>query len=827
MEKLSDAASPELGLTEEEALRRLERDGPNEPVTKKARSLPVELLRRFTNPLVAILILASIASAALRDFSNAAVILSIVALSIAIELVQTHRADRSARGLAAQVAPTATVLRDGRWSEQPRRGLVVGDVVRLVAGDMVPADGRLLEARDLHVSEAALTGESLPVEKAAGASVFMGSSVVSGTATATVSATGARTEFGDIARELGRRAGPTEFERGIARFGSFIGKTVMFLVLFVFAAAAALRRDALESLLFAVALAVGLTPEFLPMISTVTLTRGAVRMARAKVIVKNLAAIQNFGSIDVLCSDKTGTLTTGDMTLEVHVDPFGKESERPLLLAYVNSYFESGIENPLDQAVLEKGKLDPLDSAVLRHDHPDIQGFRKVDEVPFDFERRRVSVVAARDGEFLLVTKGAAEHVLDVCSEYEADDRVSPLDEDARGRCRRTVEDLSRRGLRVLGVASRALERRAAYGKEDERDLVLAGFVAFVDSPREDAKEVLSELRREGIHVKVLTGDSELVAKHVCDRVGIPTKRLLTGREIDQMSDPALAHVAQRVHVFARVTPAHKSRILRALRSRGHVVGFLGDGINDAPSLHAADVGISVSNATDVAKDAASIILLEPGLRVLLDGVLEGRRAFGNVMKYLLMGTSSNFGNMFSMAGASVFLPFLPMLPKQILLNSFLYDLAQITIPYDNVDARFMRKPRRWDIDLIRRFMIWIGPISSLYDFLTFAILLHVFHAAPPEFRTGWFVESLATQTLVIFVIRTGLSPLKSRPSRALTATTLAIVAIGILLPFTPVASWLGFVPLEPAYFLFLAPATLTYLLLVEIAKRRLLRRAL
>lgn len=827
MEKLSDAASPELGLTEEEALRRLERDGPNEPVVKKARSLPVELLRRFANPLVAILVLASLASAALRDFSNAAVILAIVALSIAIELVQTHRAERAARALEAQVAPTALVLRDGHWAERPRRTVVVGDVVRLVAGDMVPADARLLEARDLHVSEAALTGESLPVEKASGASVFMGSSVVSGTASATVAATGARTAFGDIARELASRAGPTEFERGIVRFGTFIGKTVMFLVLFVFAAAAALRHDALESLLFAVALAVGLTPEFLPMITTVTLTRGAVRMARAKVIVKNLAAIQNFGSIDILCSDKTGTLTTGEMTLEEHVDPFGKASERPLLLAYVNSYFESGIENPLDAAVLEKGKLDPLDSAVLRHDHPDIQGFRKVDEVPFDFERRRVSVVAAREDEVLLVTKGAAEHVLGVCTSYEADERIAPFDEDSRARCRATIDELSKRGLRVLGVASRAVEPRPTYDKTDERELVLAGFVAFVDSPREDAREVVAELRKEGIHVKVLTGDGELVAAHVCERVGIPAKHLVTGREIDQMSDPALAHVAQRVHVFARVTPAHKTRILRALRSRGHVVGFLGDGINDAPSLHTADVGISVSNATDVAKDAAAVILLEPGLRVLLGGVLEGRRAFGNVMKYLLMGTSSNFGNMFSMAGASVFLPFLPMLPKQILLNSFLYDLAQITIPYDNVDARFMRKPRRWDIDLIRRFMLWIGPISSLYDFLTFAILLHVFHASAPTFRTGWFVESLATQTLVIFVIRTGQSPLRSRPSRALTITTLAIVAIGVLLPLSPMAGWLGMVPLEPAYFLFLVPATLTYLALVEIAKRRLLRRAL
>mgnify|MGYP000983255951 CR=1 FL=1 len=559
-------------------------------------------------------------------------------------------------------------------------------------------------------------------------------------------------------------------------------------------------------------------------------------MAKANVIVKNLAAIQNFGSMDVLCSDKTGTLTTGEMTLEAHVDPAGTTAERPLLLAYVNSFFESGIENPLDTAVREKGgldrtvvgrRVDPLDVAVLRHEHPDIHGFEKIDEIPFDFERRRVSVVVARDGETLLVTKGAPEHVLDVACSYEDGDRIVAMDDAARARCRATFERLSARGLRVLGVAWRSLAHRGSIDKSAEADLVLAGFLAFADPPREDAGEVIASLQHEGVHVKVLTGDSEIIATEVCARVGLSTKHVLTGRDMDAMTDPALAHRAERTQVFARVTPAQKSRILRALRSRGHVVGFLGDGINDAPSLHAADVGISVANATDVAKDAATVILLEPGLRVLRDGVLEGRRAFGNVMKYLLMGTSSNFGNMFSMAASAVFLPFLPMLPKQILLNGFLYDVAQLTIPYDNVDPHFVRKPRRWNIDLIRRFMLYIGPISSGYDLLTFAFLLYFFRAAPPAFRAGWFVESLATQTLVIFVIRTATSPFKSRPSRALTVTVLSVVAIGVLLPFTPLASWLGFVALPPAYFLFLIPATLTYLGVVELAKRRLLRRAL
>lgn len=829
------SASSNVGLTSRDAAQRLERDGPNVPVVRKERSFALQLLRRFASPLVAILVLAGVASAVLRDFANAAVILAIVVLSVAIEFVQTYRADRAALALETEVAPTATVLRDGKWCELLRRNVVVGDVVRLAAGDMVPADVQLLSAKDLHVNEAALTGESLPVEKRTGAATLMGSSVVSGGGTALVVATGPTTAFGDIARALDTRTGPTDFERGVFRFGAFIGKVVLFLVLFVIVAAALMRREPLEALLFAVALAVGLTPEFLPMITTVTLTRGAVRMAKAKVIVKNLSAIQNFGSMDVLCCDKTGTLTTGEMTLEEHVDALGVASERPMLLAYVNSFFESGIENPLDAAVLEKGRsaertikhIDPLDSAVLRHAHPDIHGFRKVDEIPFDFERRRVSVVVTRDAKTLLVTKGAPEHVLAVSSAYEDHGREVPLDDDTRSRCKATFERLSSHGFRVLAVASRPLLPQDSYDKKEERALVLAGFLGFMDPPRDEACEVLADLRSKGVHVKVLTGDNEIIAAHVCQRVGISTARMLTGVDVDALTDAALHHRAERTQVFARMTPAQKGRVLRALRARGHVVGFLGDGINDAPSLHAADVGISVSNATDVAKDAAAVILLEPGLRVLRDGVLEGRRAFGNVMKYLLMGTSSNFGNMFSMAAAVVFLPFLPMLPKQILLNSFLYDVAQLTIPYDHVDEHFTRRPRRWNIDLIRRFMLWIGPISSIYDLVTFWFLFHVLHAGPAAFRTGWFVESLATQTLVIFVIRTAANPLRSRPSRALTLAAIAVVGVGLLLPFTPLAAWLGFVPLPAAYFLYLVPATLTYLVLVEIAKRRLLRRAL
>jgi Mg2+-importing ATPase len=802
------------GLTDAEAAERLARDGPNEPVTRVSWSLPREIVRRIASPLVAILVLSSLASAVLGDLADAGVILVIVALSIGIELVQTHRAQRAAVKLASAVAATATVMRDGEWREIPRRAVVVGDVVRLTAGDMIAADGRVLEAKDLHLNEAALTGESLPVEKSAGGSMSMGSSVISGTGTAVVAATGPRTAFGEIARALAERAGPTELERGMAAFGGLIGRTVVFLVLFVLAAAAALHRDPLQSFLFAVALAVGLTPEFLPMITTVTLARGAVRMARAHVVVKNLAAIQSFGSMDILCSDKTGTLTTGTTELVSHVDAFGTEARRVYELAAVNSAFETGVPNALDAAILRFSPVDP-------------STWEKVDEVPFDFERRRVSVVVRRLGRAMLVVKGAPEQLLDVTTQVTTSDGVRPIDDETRARIQTTIHALSGKGLRVVAVASRDLERRASYGKDDERDLVLAGFLGFVDRPREGTMEAVSALRSEGIHVKVLTGDSELVAAYVCDGVGISTKHMLTGRDIDALTDPALAHRALRTDVFARVSPAQKSRILHALKSRGHVVGFLGDGINDAPSIHAADIGISVANATDVAKDAASVILLEPGLHVLFDGVLEGRRAFGNVVKYLLMGTSSSFGNVFSMAVASVVLPFLPMLPQQILLNSFLYDLAQLTIPYDAVEAEFTRKPRRWDFRLVRRFMTWIGPVSSVYDFLTFAVLIRVFHADAAEFRTGWFVESLATQTLVIFVIRTRKSPFRSRPSRPLVATTLAVVATGSALPFTPLAPWFGFVPLPAAFFLFLGPAIVTYLALVEVAKRRLFRHAL
>ncbi len=831
------------GLTTAEAARHLQQWGPNEPVQIRRRSAVGQFLRLFANPLVAILLVASVISALLGQAVDAVIIITIVILGVTINFWQTYRSQQAAERLRSMVAPTATVLRDEAWREVPVREVVPGDVLRLCAGDLVPADSRLIESRDLSVQQSSLTGESLPAAKsapAAGAAVnvsldagpdsphlvFFGTSVVSGTGVALAVATGPRTAFGDIAARLTVRPPENAFERGLRHFSSLILTTTVVLVLFILLVSVALKHDPFEALLFAVALGVGLTPEFLPVIAAVTLTTGALRMAREQVIVKHLPAIQNFGSIDVLCSDKTGTLTTGVMQFDRGVDPAGKPSERALTLARLNSQFETGIRSPFD-------------TAILRHGHgqgaPDLNGHDKIDEIPFDFERRCLSVVLAtahdasngsgKSGDILLITKGAPESVLARATRYEADGRVAPLDDNVRRAATRLCERFGDEGFRVLAVAYRSMPRRDAYSREDETDLILAGFLTFADPILPDVSDTLAELKRDGVAVKILTGDHDVVARHVCRQLGLLTDRVVTGDQLDRLDDAALAHVAEEQSVFARVSPGQKNRIIAALKHRGHVVGFLGDGINDAPSLHAADVGISVVSATDVARDAAEVILTKPGLRVLHRGILEGRRASANMMKYLLMGTSSNFGNMFSMAAASLFLPFLPMLPTQILLNNFLYDLAQVTIPSDNVDPWYIQQPQRWNIRVIRDFMLFIGPISSIFDFLTFYVMLRWFHADQRLFHTGWFVESLATQTLVLFVIRTMGNPLRSRPSRALTSTVIAIVLAGIALPATPVGALLGFTMPPAAFFVFVAIAVIAYLLAVDVAKARLVRR--
>jgi Mg2+-importing ATPase len=813
------AADPEIkGLGTLEAGALLARFGPNEP-SREHHSPLWQVAPFLGNPLALVLLVASGLSAMLGQRVDAALIAGMVALSVAINFVQTWRSQKAAEGLRAQVAPTATVLRDGAWVEIPRRAVVPGDVVRLCAGDLVPADAYLLASRDLHVQEAALTGESLPAEKEVTASeedrrgkVWLGTSIVSGTATARVVSTGASTEFGDVVAKLAARPPETEFDRGLRHFGLLITRTVLVLVLVLLAVNVAMRKSPFEALLFAVALAVGLTPEFLPMITTVTLAQGAARMVREHVIVKHLSAIQNLGSVDVLCSDKTGTLTVGEMSLAGSYDPAGRESPRPLALARLNSRFETGIKSPLDIAILAV----PVEGG---------EGWTKLDEIPFDFERRRLSVVIERQRERLLITKGAPDAICEQVVAYDEGDRAEPVKPGLREKWRAWLAREGERGVRALAVAYRSAGDQATWQASDEHDMILAGFLTFADPPLPEAAAAVAGLRTDGVVVKVLTGDDAAVARHVCEAVGIAAGTPVLGADVDRMSDSALVSVAERTSIFARISPSQKMRILLALKRRGHVVGFVGDGINDAPSLHAADVGISVPHAVDVAREAADILLTQRGLDVLHGGILAGRRAFGNVTKYLLMGTSSNFGNMLSMAAASLLLPFLPMLPTQILLNNLLYDVSQISIPTDEVDPSWLRVPHRYDIGLVKRFMLLVGPISSLFDFLTFFVLLYFFHASEALFHTGWFVESLCTQTLVLFVIRTFDRPWRSRPSLPLTATVLAVVAIGAALPAMPFAGVLGFVPLPGKYFAFVGAATASYLALVEAAKTALLRR--
>lgn len=805
------------GLTSAEAERRLAQYGPNDVAGTRRTTAAFEFLRLFLNPLVGILLVASGVSVVVGEVVNATIIVVIVLLSVILDFVQTFRSQRAANNLLRSVTPTATALRDGEWQEVARSRIVPGDLIRLAAGDLVPADARLVTATHLHVQEAALTGESMPVEKTVTgnddrpADVFLGTSVVSGSATALVVATGSNTAFGEIIHRLSARPPETEFERGTRSFSLLITRTVGVLVLVVFAINLAAGRSPLDTLLFAVALSVGLTPEFLPMITAVTLTQGALHMSRQHVIVKHLAAIENLGSIDVLCSDKTGTLTTSEMHLAQACDALGADSPRPRELALINSQLQTGIRSPLDEAILRGAPAGALSG-------------RKLDEIPFDFERRRLSIMVELEGARLLITKGAPEGILERSVALEHDGGVVSLTPPMREAATATFRSLSAEGFRVLAVAWRAVAPAERYDATDERDLILAGYLAFLDPPLPDVAETVRLLDEDGVALKILTGDNDLVTRHICQSIDMDTSHIITGDEIERMSDTDLAVAAERCAIFARISPAQKQRIILALKSRGHVVGFLGDGVNDAPSLHAADVGISVMHAVDVAKDAADIILLEPNLRVLHSGIIEGRKAFGNVIKYILMGTSSNFGNMFSMAGASAFLPFLPMLPSQILLNNFLYDLAQVTIPTDRVDPSFSHRPRRWNVSIIRTFMIVVGPVSSLFDFLTFFFLLRVLSASEKEFHTGWFIESLITQTLVLLVIRTAANPLRSRPSRPLVATLLAVVLAGIALPYTPLATPLGFTRLPPVYFAFLLVATATYLLLVERAKRRVLR---
>jgi Mg2+-importing ATPase len=836
-ELLARLGSSLRGLGSEDAANRLEVYGRNELARRKKRAGIVEFLMHFRSPLVIILIIAALISGLLQEIPNMIIILSIVFISVILDYYQESKASRAAELLKEKVTTTATVLRDGVRREVKLPEVVPGDIIYLSAGDIAPADARVINAKDLFINQSALTGESFPVEKTSTPVVgqatsfthwsnylFMGTSVVSGTATAVVVKTGGSTEYGKIAKRLVGAVPETEFERGIKSFGFLIMQVTMLLVLFVFFVNALLGRGVLDSLLFSVALAVGLTPELLPMIITVNLSKGAIAMSKKGVIVKRLSSIENFGSMNVLCTDKTGTLTENRITLVLHIDAEGNESDKILLYSFLNSYFQTGLKSPLDDAILAHKELD-------------ISGFQKIDEVPFDFVRRRVSVVVEHKRQRFFIAKGAPEEILKVCSYTELSGIPSDLTEALRKQIEQKFYDLSSDGFRVLGVAYKKLRKeKAVYSVNDETDMVFLGFVAFLDPPKETAKQSLQLLSNAGIELKVLTGDNELVTRKTCEQLGFEIKGVALGSEISQMSDEGLARIVEEANVFARVTPAQKDRIINLLKANGHVVGFMGDGINDAPSLRTSDVGVSVDNAVDVAKESADIILLKNDLTVLGEGVLEGRKTFGNTMKYIMMGISSNFGNMFSVAGASLILPllgfdFLPMLPIQILLNNLLYDLSQSTITTDNVDPEYVEKPKRWDIGFIKNFMISLGPVSSIFDFLTFFIMLFVFlpmlpASAPPAqkehlFQTAWFIESLVTQTLVIFVIRTRHSPFwKSKPGRLLVISSISIVAFALLVPYTFLgARYFLFVQPPPAFLAVLAVLVCAYLLFAEVVK--------
>ncbi|MEA4884984.1 MAG: magnesium-translocating P-type ATPase [Clostridia bacterium] len=828
MERLSSSPN---GLTTEEAEERLAQHGRNELVHKRTRSPIMSFLRLLISPLSLILIAAGVVSAFFGETPGAIMIALMVLTSAILEFVQEYSSEKTAQKLAQQVAVTSTVLRDGKLVEIPMAELVPGDIIQLGVGDIVPADARVLTARDFFLDQAALTGESAPVEKAPFAFarkpgalpdmdhvVFFGTNVVSGNSQALVVETNGRTEFGRIAKSLAAERPPTEFQRGISSFTKMLIRVIGFLVAFIFVTSMAKQRGLLDSLLFAVAVSVGITPELLPMIITINLSAGARAMARNKVIVKHLQSIQNLGSMDILCTDKTGTLTEGRLALHSHVCAEGRDCHRTLELAAVNASFQASMKNPMDQAIAAHSASG--ECAV------DLGIYTKVDEIPFDFTRRRMSVIVAKDGGRLLITKGAPEGVLSACTSIELRGIAQEMTGELRTLAMDEFAKLSADGYRALAVAYRTIGNgRDVYSVHDETGLTFVGYVSFIDPPKESAPAALKQAEDLGVEIKILTGDNELVTARICERVGLSVKGVLMGHEVDAMDDEELTRRAKEATIGARLSPDQKNRIITLLKKAGHVVGYMGDGINDAPSLRTADVGISVNNAVDVAKEAADIILLEEGLHILETGIIEGRKTFANTMKYIMMGTSSNFGNMFSVPAALFMVPFLPMLPVQILLNNLLYDFAQVTIPTDRVDEDYIAKPRRWDIGFIKKFMLVFGPISSMYDITTYLVMLHVFHADASLFHTGWFLESLATQTLVIHMIRSRHSLRTSRASLALTLSTIAVVCIGFAIPYTPLGRFFGFTPLPRAFFAVLTAMIAAYLLMVGAVKKWFYRR--
>ncbi len=822
-------SSPQ-GLSSAAAQQRLEQDGRNVLQAQK-KDTPLWLfLNQLKSPLVLILVFAAIISIITGELVDAAIILAIVFASAVLGFIQEYNASNAVEKLRSRVTLKANVLRDGKPQSIQAEEVVPGDVAMLSAGSLIPADGLVIASDDFFVNQAVLTGETFPVEKKPGRaperasltertnSVFMGTSVRSGTARILVASTGPATTFGQIAKQLTLRPPETEFERGIRRFGNMLTQVMTLLVLIVFAINVILNKPPIDSLLFAVALAVGVAPELLPAIISITLSRGAQEMSKRGVIVRQLASIENFGSMDTLCTDKTGTLTLGVVKLDGAFDPQGAASERAFLYAYLNAHYQTGLSNPLDEAITALAQ-------------PDIGAYIKTEEIPYDFVRKRLSI-AVKDtrqpGEAnLLITKGAFDNVLAACKYLAMDGRELPLDDAGRNALQEKFAGWSDQGFRVLGLATKSVPPQPEYSEEEESGMTFQGFLLFFDPPKPDAHKAIEDLRKLGVDLKIITGDNRRVALHVAKATGLEITGLITGADLNQLGDEALWQQAGRANLFAEVDPNQKERIISALRKTGHVVGYMGDGINDAPALHSADVGISVDTAVDVAKEAADFVLLEQSLDVLRQGIEQGRKTFANTLKYIFTTTSANFGNMFSMAGLSLFLPFLPLLPKQILLNNFLSDFPAMTIAGDEVDPELVDRPRRWNVNFIRNFMIVFGLISSVFDYITFGTLLLILRAGEDQFRTGWFIESLFTELFILLVVRTRRPLFKSKPGRLLWISTLLVGVAALALPYLPLAGEIfGFVPLPPLMMGLLIAITLLYVLANEAVKQVFFRRA-
>ena len=818
MPELKNLEATPKGLSEEEARQRLLKYGRNLLKPERRSNLLSLLISQFGSPLVLILIFAAGLSYFLGDHTDTLIIFAIVFLSGLLGFWQEKGANDAVEKLLATVQVKAMVLRDGKEIEIPVEAVVPGDIVILNAGDGVPGDALIIESKDLYVNEAALTGETFPAEKMEGVlpaetaiaqrknMVFMGTHVISGSATVLVEKTGLTTEFGKVSSHLQLRRPETEFEHGVRHFGYMLMEVTLLLIIAIFAINVYFNRPVLEAFLFSLALAVGLTPQLLPAIVMTNLAYGARSMAQDKVIVKRLASIENFGSMNVLCSDKTGTITEGKVELRSALNLGGQESEKVLLYAYLNSYYETGFTNPIDEAIRNYKSLN-------------LGGYHKLDEIPYDFDRKKISILVAKENLNLMVTKGALENILQVCSSAEGSDGTKLDIAKEKNEILRRFKEFGRQGFRCLGIAYRNFETRVALSKEHETDMTFLGFLIFFDPPKVGAAEIIANLKRLGITLKIITGDNELVAAYISREIGLPHPKILKGKEIHRMTEEALLKHVNSTDIFAEVEPNHKERIILALRKAGNVVGFMGDGINDASALHAADVGISVDSAVDVAKEAADIVLLGKDLEVLVDGVQAGRKTFANTLKYVFMATSANFGNMFSMAAASLFLPFLPLLPKQILLNNLLTDLPEMTIATDSVDQELINKPRRWDINFIRNFMLVFGPLSSIFDFATFGVLFYFLHSNVTQFRTGWFIESVVSAATIVLIIRTRKYFWKSRPSGYLFGATLLAVLLAVAFPYLHLNQWFGFMALPVSFLGALGLIVLAYIFLAEVAK--------